>query len=614
MKKLLLMLTALLTLLTVLSLSGSADTTPQTDTDGSVTGNAGAVYYNVASWSDMFEAYEDSYQSIVYLNVTADVSGDFSAYTGTEIQEGKSLVILGNHHTLTFAATVDPTTSVKITDGGDKRSGFWSESSFVTSATTLRMENVQWINSITYGIFEVSKEAAATTQYHNVTEMNGAARDGATPIVNRKGRIEFSGKNFFNITGTPGKNFGSGKQDPASLGTASPSTEYGQNSWIHGANDVNVLDGSTTVNINAKQSNIFYHYLSSSFASTLSVANKASLIWNVDNARYVDRGSVDSRMWNIGDKANFIVNGNRNTGDTDLFQSRGNDLGITVGQGAKVDLTTAGGLNIGSFGSRFINVADNGSFLINKLSTSTPVIDGMLRNGLNLGNDAHFLARGGSKIFSGYGSTIYLNGFNLNGRFSKNADGSDSLTTDAATGSIGTSFTSFSFDVSPAYSRAVQCLLLGSPRYMEFGSGPAVVSLVKGQLNRAYTLTANDLPKSYGLSNLISGQNGMAFTVNSTKANPEASVQIAMTKNKQDGVVSYFWKGNDGTVSTVSDKPITIWSMAAGYQFNQDSTGYNYTANHDNDHGLLLKTTNALKSGTNYEGATFDYTLAVGAD
>lgn len=87
-----------------------------------------------------------------------------------------------------------------------------------------------------------------------------------------------------------------------------------------------------------------------------------------------------------------------------------------------------------------------------------------------------------------------------------------------------------------------------------------------------------------------------------------------MTKNKQDGVVSYFWKGNDGTVSTVSDKPITIWSMAAGYQFNQDSTGYNYTANYDNDHGLLLKTTNALKSGTNYEGATFDYTLAVGAD
>ncbi len=153
MKKLLLMLTALLTLLTVLSLSGSADTTPQTDTDGSVTGNAGAVYYNVASWSDMFEAYEDSYQSTVYLNVTADVSGDFSAYTGTEIQEGKSLVILGNHHTLTFAATLDPTTSVKITDGGDKRSGFWSESSFVSSATTLRMENVQWINSITYGIF-----------------------------------------------------------------------------------------------------------------------------------------------------------------------------------------------------------------------------------------------------------------------------------------------------------------------------------------------------------------------------------------------------------------------------------------------------------------------------
>ena len=158
--------------------------------------------------------------------MTQDLPGDPSnGYEkGAKVKEGKSLTILGNNHKLYFGESSDPSyTTNSPYDVLKKHYGFYSESSKVTSNTTLRLENATWINSINFGIFQISLYAAATTQYHNVIEMNGGTSGGATPIINRDGRIEFSGNNTFNVTGQGETNFGPGRHDSESLGDVNTS-------------------------------------------------------------------------------------------------------------------------------------------------------------------------------------------------------------------------------------------------------------------------------------------------------------------------------------------------------------------------------------------------------
>lgn len=615
MKKLFFMLTTLCALFTFMGLSASADYSVASDDDGSVTGVAGATYYNVSSWSDMFEAYEDSYDSMVYLNVTGDIDGSKAAYNGQEITEGKSLTIIGNGHTLLFGRSSDPTDSTYVSDGSsNKTSGFYSKSSDVTDDTTLTLKNAKWINSINYGIFEISMQASAKTVYEDVTEANGDVKNGGTPIVNRAGTVEFRGTNVFNITGSERMNYGSGKVDPTTFGSSSFNDS--QSNWIHGGNNVVVASGSTTVNGNSSKQNLLYHFDSTYIDSTLTVKNGAQLYWNLDENDYLEKRWSHSKTWNIEDNAKFVINGTKNTAESGIFDSwsRSSTWTMNIGKNATVDSTIDGSYNMSTSNSNSFNVGDDSSLILNTLSSSSRTFNGGFGygGGIHLSDSSYLLLRGGKKVYDSL-SYIYLDGDGLPLKVSSNYDGSSGLTADQASGNVGISSSYFTGRVTPSYSSAIQ-RALPNAKYIEYGVGTVTVSLSSTKIDRAFTLTKDDLPTSYGISKLISADEPMNFIVNSNKALKSASVQVAISQNNQSGIVSYYWKDNQGNEIPLNNQPVTVWSMKQNdYQADGHGLSRTYTANYDQNHGLLMKTTNGLKVGS-YYGATVDYTLSNGPD
>lgn len=60
MKKLLFVLATLCALFAFKGLNASADYAEHIDGSGKITGHVNATYYDVSSWSDMYDAYNDS--------------------------------------------------------------------------------------------------------------------------------------------------------------------------------------------------------------------------------------------------------------------------------------------------------------------------------------------------------------------------------------------------------------------------------------------------------------------------------------------------------------------------------------------------------------------------
>ncbi|MBS9339160.1 hypothetical protein G6R29_05940 [Fructobacillus sp. M2-14] len=626
MKKMLLIMAALCALFFVHTESVSANYSTDTDTSGKVTGVKGATYYNVYSWKDMFDAYKNSSESTVYLNVKSDIQGSADARKGQQVQEGKSVKILGNGNYLYFAASSDPTKGTAVYEGDNKTAGFYTRDDSVTNQTTLSIENAKWINSINFGIFEVSKNAAAKTIYKNVIEMNGSADKGATPIMNRAGAIEFYGDNVFNITRALSKNWGSGKVDAKNLGsTLTSPAGYANANWIQGGNDVTVYDGSTTVNSNAKYQKTIHHYDSANFDSRLTVKSKAKLYWNSDTIWFLEERRVKTKTWNIEDKAQFIINGtvnsmgnNKITNEHQWF-GRDNELApwnLNIGKGAVLDAQTGGTIYRGrtsTINPTNINVGENGTLSLRTLAASWSLFDGSLAGGsINLSKNSHMVLQANvtNKVpmFANSGGSIYLNGPGLGLTASSNFDGSDAYHEPAATGAIFV--TMDGFPVKPAYSSATTSKL-PTAKYIEFGTGTPIVTFGATMLDRLFKLDSSKLPMTTGLSSLIGGQDPMSFAVTSNKEDPNVAVQAKITNQKFGDAFKYSWKSNNGDVTALNSTPKTIWTMNDGYDYSEGGAGYNYTANFDQNHGLMMQTTNQLKNGT-YDDATINYSLVDG--
>lgn len=630
MKQLLLGIAVLCALFMLKGINASAYTT-RIDTTGSVTGIVNQTYYDVSSWSDMYSAYKRSNQSTVFLNVTNDLPPYGSTLNGTPVQDGKNLTILGNNKTLYFGYPNNPT-HLDYNLPGLMTKGFYSNynSSFWSANATLRLENATWVNSTTYGIFEISNNASSTTQYHNVTEYNGSTNDAATPIINRNGRIEFSGNNVFNVTGSA-QNFGAGKHDPDSLGAPiTPSSSIlgnatGQANWIQGANNVNVVDGSTTLNMNGTQSDPFYHVNSGSYDTTLNISDNAKMYWNVDNANAIAEGGINSRTWTIGNGSEFNINGTAETFDSQQwFVNNGSPLNINTGSKSIFTAVTAGSLNSPSNGNDAgVSVGSGAKFLMSDVGNDY-VVSGSFTNGFNPSDSSHILFRSKYGLLFDNQWTIQMPSSGLTGRFSKKYDGSDSRSEPANTGTIGVADSSpnqgdeFNFNLNPGYSDKTQDLLNSNPYYFELGSDPTVLSFVGLQLNRTYSLTSSELPQgSTSTTGFISGDDTMGFQINSNNPNPDVHVTVMMHDNHQNNIVSYFWKDtSEHDTSEHDGKELKensteqIWS-SKGRSTSTTSAGNSYICNYPKDQGLLIKTTNALKAGT-YDGATFDYTMVSG--
>ncbi|MBS9335465.1 hypothetical protein LQZ24_04245 [Fructobacillus sp. M1-13] len=573
--------------------------------------------YNVYSWADMYTAYQNAPdQSTVVLNVKQDIVGDEAAYKGQEVSEGKSVTIKGNGHTLFFGRYANnPTKGTAVSAGAAKHSGFYTSSDKVSEQTTLRLENAVWINSINYGLFEVDKDAAATTVYQNVTEMNGALDNGGTPIMNRKGAIAFYGNNTFNITGQVSKNYGSGAIDTNSFGKKATGTLDDTN-WIQGANNIAIYDGSTTVNNNSTYQKTLYHYQSSDLDASLTVKKKAKLYWNYGTAWFLEQEKVRSKTWNLEDQSTFIINGTANTAKSSGyafgFSNEQANWTINLDNRAQLDATIGGSFNLGTSYTNLFNVSDNADLSLNNVSKTTRTFQGGFGSGggISMSDSAHVLLRGGQQVYDTL-SYVFLNGQGLPLSVSKNYDGTDAKKEEAAAGNAAISRMSFFNYTSRIYSYSTQ-EAIKKAKYIEFGIATPKISLTSTKLDRAFRLGSSDLPSSFGWSKLISAEDSMNFTVNANKSLSDASVQVAIKQNNQKGIVSYYWKDNEGNETALSDTPTTVWSMSRSqYQTTGQGTFLGYTANFDQDHGLLMKTTNQLKGGT-YDGATIDYTLSNG--
>ncbi|MFC4761457.1 pectate lyase-like adhesive domain-containing protein [Fructobacillus durionis] len=603
MKKLLFVLATLCALFAFKGLSASADT----DT------------FDVSSWKEMYADYKSSKADTVVLNVTNDI-GPSGSTSGAEVKSGKSVIIKGNGNTLYFGDPNYPTT--ELSENIPARThGFYSSSSRIGNDTVLRLENTTWVNSISNGIFELSTGAAATMQFNDVTEYNGSTWTAATPIMNHSGKIEFSGKNTFNITGSA-QDFGSGKQNASSLGSSIRTTWSDQANWIQGGRDVTVVDGSTTLNMNGSSSNPFYHdVLYSSVDVSLKVADNAKMYWNIDNARFLEKSAVNSRTWMIGSGATFLINGTQNTTSTQwfdfnksLFSSENKTpLAIGVADGGTFDATTGGPLNGPTKSSTRagIIVGKKGTFSVSNLSTDSGVaISGSFSQNIRLSDASHFLVRSADAELFDSDSQIVLPDSGLAGKFSSTFDASSNVRTEPANhGSISTALNDFS-QLSPGYNSWTRGLLTGVPEYFELYEAPTVLKFT-GNLDRLYKLTSSDLPKNANeTTGLISGQANMGFNINSNNPNPAVHVMLSMSKNNQNNIVSYFWQKKDGSVTPVTGVDQTIWT-SDGQSTTSDDSGNNYNVDYQPNEGLLMKTTNALKAG-NYEGATFDYTMVTG--
>lgn len=622
MKKLLFVLATLCALFAFKGLNASADYAEHIDGSGKITGHVNATYYDVSSWSDMYDAYNDSSQDTVYLNVTQDLPGDPSnGYEkGAKVKEGKSLTILGNNHKLYFGESEDPNQSTYVEANGakSKHYGFYAVDPDVTSQTTLRLENAIWINSITYGIFQINYDASATTQYHNVIEMNGSSSGGATPLINRVGKIEFSGTNVFNVTGTPETNFGSGKRDSSSLGNTNTNWHKDQAGWIHGANNVDITDGSTTLNMNST-SNVFYHFNNSKVdVATLNVGGNARLVWNIDNSDYLEDyylGYPNTRKWKVNEGGSFLINGTSNTSPLKWSPSPAFNSKYIVKDNASFDATTAGALNASTSYNSKIKVGKGSNFSISNDAKACAAITGMFLSGIDLQDTSHFLARTeGQKAFQGLGAqdtSIRLNGQGLIGKFANNYEGANAINEGRAVGSIKTSLNTSDFDVNPAYSRTDRLnIRLWNNAYIEFGTLSPVFSLVSNGLDRTFSINASDLPRnSNGFSDYISGDGPMGFTVQSNVQNPNVSVQVSV-KNNFTNKTQYWWRKNNNSYVQLGEGNQTIWKRDEDASTSDD--GYTFSNQYANDYGLRLKTTNSWKNGSYDTAATFNYTLVTG--
>jgi hypothetical protein len=597
------------------------------DTDGSVTGTTGATYYDVNNWQDMFDTYNNvtpdgSSNNTVYLNVTDDVAGSSAISTGTKLVSDKSVTILGNGHTLYFDTNTNYTTGV---NGQNATVGFYTNNANpVSNTTNATIKNVTWVNNRSSGIFPSSGSNTKLNQYYiDVTEYNGAANAGAAPINNEGGKIYFSGTNSFKVL------YGN------SL-TATGTNSDTNFEWIRGGNYIEVLDGSTSVQLNANVDQMIYPD-GIGTGQTIKINDHAKLNWLSGQywSLYYGSATAGPLLWDLGKNAEFNISDigtKSNTGrwfDTTNF----NSWTVNADVGAKVSADTAGGsINVNAFngkttwnfgqnselflnnkgsGNLFTGAPATGSSLnfndvsrITMLASAEPVFASVTKIPINI--------TGGSGLRLHASSAQPVDTNNISD--TDNISGSD-MWARVATGSTDGGFTTAS--MAPINYDSTLLNYMQKAKYLRWYQ-PNGLAVANSTLNRNFSLNLGTLPSDGSWGSTISGDDKMVLNFMDDRGQqPNFSVQVSQLSNVTPNGTQYLWQNPDSTTPTVLDgNPMTMATITDDNHLPSYVTmtmaGGNYAFNYDQNNGLLLKANNKLKVQNNQQNATFRYAIVTG--
>lgn len=605
----------------------AATSTGQVDSNGSVTGITGAKYYNVSTWQDMFDTYKNvsvdaSSNNTVFLNITGDVAGSSAISTGTPLKSGKSVYIIGNGHTLYFDTDTDYTTGV---DGQNASVGFYTNNSnSVSNTTNATLKNATWINNRSSGIFSASNGNTYLNQYYiDVNESNGANNAGASPINNEGGKIYFSGTNTFKVLYY---------KSLTAVGTNSD-TNF---EWVRGGSYIEVLDGDTSVQLNANVDQMIYPN-GYGTGQTIKIDDNAKLNWLSGQywSLYYGTATAGPLLWNLGKNAEFNISdiGTKSTTARWFDTTNFNSWTINANEGAKVSADTAGGsINVNAIngkttwnfnknselflsnngsGNLFSGIPSAGSSLnfndvnrITMLATSSPIFSSQTTIPINISGGEGLRLHASSQLPADKNNISDTN----------NISGSD-IWARVATGSTDGGFTTASFSPNN-YSSTVLNYMKNS-KYLRWYH-PNGLATAKSTINRNFSVNLGSLPSDGSWSSLINGDDKMQLNFMDDRGqNPNFVVQLSQLSNKTPNATQYLWKNPDNSTPVVLDtNPTTLARITDDNNLPDNvkmtMAGGNYVFDYGNNNGLLLKANNKLKVQTVQQNATFRYAIVTG--
>ncbi|MDR2834252.1 MAG: RTX toxin [Streptococcaceae bacterium] len=642
--------------------------TATTDIDGSITGAAGAKYYNVASWKDMIDTYngvtpDTASNNTIYYFVTADIPGDPSlggyeywntANGGARVVEGKHVKIFGNGKTLHLSVT--PNNDTYYNTGVDNGVGAgWRRGAFrvgtgVTTATRLEVSNAKIINVITGGIFQAvgkydsipnmndpTYAASATFVYDNVTVVNGHPVYAAMPIRNDQGKILFTGTNKFIIN--QNNNFND-------ISDAAGADNQGE--WIEGGAWIEVVNGTTTVE--QSWGNDQPIYAVGHRNATLKVGDNANLIWNLNKTytMYYDDNNTGSLNWIIGNNASFIINGTVNTATR--FNNWWMWLGytswsLTVGNNGKFVASTGGGsigLNLFNNGPVNWNFAPGSQVLLNNLNANYPLLSGAPGSGssVTINDSSTFtLNTVGGKVFnadvSGFPITITGNGLRTHSSVNNATfDTTYTLTPPNAsnlatndiwyrqnTGTItGLGTNTPINNLTPNPYNGADMTAINNAKYVSWYQ-PLGTSMLGNlsTMTRSFDIGLGNLPLDGSFSGNIAGKDIQTLVARDDRGQaPSFNVTITMINNNIADKVHFMWidpvTSNQIALnlnqaakiaSVVSDTNLPSFIKMSGQ-------GNQYTMTFATNQGLNIQANNTLKLQTGTNTGTFQYSINSG--
>ncbi|WP_219811247.1 hypothetical protein [Bacillus thuringiensis] len=611
---------------------------PQIDTDGSVTATAGATYYNVTTWQEIFDTYKTvvpdaSSKNTVFLNVTGDVPGSNIVPTGQAVIEGKSLTILGNGHTIYLDNDTNYSTGSGGAGGGSVKGGFKATGN-ISNATVLTVENATILNNITGGIFQaVGNAAAPTSVYKNITTKNGDNR-GAQPIRNDRGKILFYGNNTFNIL--QNQNF----EDISNSGYDN------QGEWVQGATWIEVVDGTTTLNQSWGTDQPIYGYNTTS--ETLKVNDGANLVWNLNKTytMYYDDYTSGPLNWIIEDNASFKINGTINTatnfsGGWWMWLTM-NSWNFTVGKNSQFIASTGGGaINLDGFSGGPVNwnFSPDSQVLFNNLNPSQSLIkgkpggtSGILLNDpsvvtLNTVGGSIFdktvqnfpinIKGNGLRTHSSANMAIFGENFDL--RLSNMEDlNSSDIWYRQNTGTItGLGSTSVNSNLIPNNYTTADLVSINKSKYLSWYKPIGIwVNRDDSAMGRTFNIDLGTLPLDNVMSKLISGVDTQTLVVGDDRGqHPNYTVTVTMMNNEFPNQLQYYWVDPESKSNTqlilntaVSIATVTDDNDLPSY-VTMGGAGNKYALSFAKETGLNIRANNSLVVQSNTSSGLFKYSI-----
>lgn len=578
------------------------------DNSGKITGQVGYTYYNVNTWKDMMDTYKSlsnkgTAHQIVF-NAISDIPGDTGFSGGVALVGGYGVTIKGNGYTIYAGSDTYATVSM----GRNNSAGFWANSSTVDGGTTLELDDANVVNANANGIFPITGSATAVTKYKNVSYTNGNKTGGASPIRNDRGSILFYGNNTFNIM-----------ESSDGLGSDN------QGEWIQGGYDVEVMDGTTTLNQSWGNDQPYYVY--NNTGHTMKIHDNASLIWNLNYTytMYYDDGNSGSANWDIGKNASFRINGTVKTASRNnnwFMWTAFNAFNINIADQGDFEVSTGGGsINLdGINGPTKWNFGQNSTVLLDNLNSGTSLITGKPNSGSEMNiksaNSVTLKTAGGTVFGSSAGLPINITGegMRLHASKSANANGSDDLYKRITTGATDGTFTSA--NMSPTTYTTGDLSYLKTAKYICWYS-PEGLGFNNSNMDRMFNINLGEMPKNGQFSGVLSGSDGMTLNFKDDRGlHPNYSVQVSVLSNQTPDATSYFWKNPGSTeVMSLTSDPLTIMDISDDKNLpanvRMTGEGENYSATYGNGEGLLLKATNTLLV-QQAENANIQYTLVDG--